>query len=132
MRFLVPAVGASAVRGHHVLSLLFYSEIRICGALVLQQGAGHIHHVHQRVGQLALAAVLVAGGFLRCSGGAAQQGDGVLPGLVAGDALVQGSDLVVEGRALRLGVEVVVEGAAGGFAVEICFVVFRWFHRDTL
>ena len=92
---------------------------------MLQQRACHVHHVHQREGQLALAAVLVRGGFLCGGGSAAQQGDGVLLGLLAGHAFVQGPDLVVQRRAWRVGGEVVVEGAAGGFAVEICFVVFR-------
>lgn len=98
---------------------------------MLEQCACHVHHVHQREGQLALATVLVGGGFLRGGGGAAQQGDGMLLGLVFGYPLVQGPDPVLLSGARRVGVEVVVEGAAGGFAVEICFVVFRWFHRDT-
>ncbi|MCO6689322.1 hypothetical protein KMZ27_06050 [Pseudomonas shirazica] len=94
---------------------------------MLEQCARHVHHVHQGKGQFALAAVLVGSSFLRGGGGAAQQGDGVFLGLVAGYTLVQGPDPVVQGGTRRVGVEVVVEGAAGGFAVEICFVVFRGF-----
>ncbi|EJT84619.1 hypothetical protein PPS11_19979 [Pseudomonas putida S11] len=80
--------------------------------------------MHQGKGQFALAAVLVGGGFLRGGGGAAQQGDSVFLGLVAGYTLVQGPDPVVQGGARRVGVEVVVEGAAGGFG---CRDLFRRF-----
>ena len=70
-------------------------------------------------------AVLVGGGFLGGGRSAAQQGDGVFLGLVAGYAFVQGPDPVVQGGPRWVGVEVIVERAACGFAVEICFVVFR-------
>ena len=131
MRFLVPAIGAIAVTRPSRLSLPFYLQTRLHGAFVLQQCACHVHHVHQGEGQLALRAMLVHGGFLCGGGGAAEQGDGVLLGLVTGYAFVQGPDFVLDGGAWRVGVEVVVEGAAGRFAVEICFFVFRWFHPDT-
>mgnify|MGYP006173880065 CR=1 FL=1 len=92
---------------------------------MLQQCASHVHHVHQRERQFSLAAVLVSGGFLGGGCSAAQQGDGVFLGLVAGYAFVQGPDSVVQGGPRWVGVEVIVERAACGFAVEICFVVFR-------
>ena len=57
---------------------------------MLQQGPGHVHHVHQREGQFALAAFLMAGRFVGSGGGAAEQGDGVLLGLFTGDTFVKG------------------------------------------
>lgn len=94
--------GPLPLRGHHVLS--FRLQTPVFMLLVLQQRACHVHHVHQREGQLALAAVLVRGGFLCGGRSAAQQGDGVFLGLLAGHAFVQGPDLVVQRRAWRVGV----------------------------
>ncbi|MNP44494.1 hypothetical protein D3C76_1383590 [compost metagenome] len=131
MRFLVPAIGAFAVTRPSRISLPCYLQTRLRGAFVLQQCARHVHHVHQCEGQLALGALLMDSGFLRRGGGAAEQGDGVLLGLLTAYAFVERPDLVLGTGARRVGVEVVVEGAAGRFAVEICFVVLRWFHPDT-
>jgi len=131
VRFLVPAIGAFAVTRPSRALPSVHLHTPVVTLLVLQQRACHVPHVHQREGQLALAAVLVRGGFLCGGGSAAQQGAGVFLGLFTGDTFVKGPYPVVPAGAGGVWIEGIVEGAAGRFAVEICFVVLRWFHPDT-